>query len=348
MRRNNWTKYANVLLAAICVLLVALAANAHTLAQQEWMLQVEGIPISRQLYSYFVAQALAEVERDNNGVPLNMDELRTRAATKAIAFVALNSEMHNQEITLEPYMRAEVARRTALLWRTFGNYYARLGISKEIVALVQESLAAQDRLFRALYDTGGLREVPEESLESFFYGNFTAIDGLRLPLRVIEEDGSERAMTQTERNILADTMRAMAVEANREGGPPLLILAQEELFAASMNYALPVAMVLRRDLDLTSTEFDRVMVLSTETVSVLELDHEIIVAQGIDMRQNKEEFYLLHRAYCLRTMMLPAFEADLQLLFAQFTADENVAAIESLLGSWDFSWGFRPQAAVEN
>ncbi|MCL2531415.1 MAG: hypothetical protein FWE40_04590 [Oscillospiraceae bacterium] len=341
MRRNNWTKYAQVLLAAVCIVLVALVANAHTLAQQDWMLQVEGIPISRQLYSYFIAQALAEVERDDNGVPLDMEELRAHAAAQAITFVALNSELRNQGVTLEPYMRAEVAQRTALLWRTFGHYYTRLGIDKEIVALVQDSIAAQDRLFRALYDTGGLREVPEESLESFFYGNFAAIDGLRLPLRVIEEDGSERAMTQTERGILVDTMRAMAVEANREGGPPLLILAQEELFATAMNYAMPFAMVLRRDLDLTSADFDRVMVLSTESVTVLELEHEVIVAHGVDMREHKEEFYYMHRAYCLRTMMLPAFEADLQLLFAQFTADENVAAIESLLNNWDFSFGFR-------
>jgi hypothetical protein len=133
----------------------------------------------------------------------------------------------------------------------------------------------------------------------------------------------------------------MAVEANREGGPPLLILAQEELFATAMNYAMPFAMVLRRDLDLTSADFDRVMVLSTESVTVLELEHEVIVAHGVDMREHKEEFYYMHRAYCLRTMMLPAFEADLQLLFAQFTADENVAAIESLLNNWDFSFGFR-------
>ncbi|MCL2445731.1 MAG: hypothetical protein FWD06_03060 [Oscillospiraceae bacterium] len=341
MRRNNWTKYAQVLLAAISILLVALAANAHTLAQQEWMLQIEGIPISRQLYSYFVAQALAEVERDANGVPLDMEELRTRAAAQAIAFVALNSEMHNQGISLEPYMRAMIAQRTALLWRTFGNYYTRLGIDKETVAQVQNSIAAQDRLFRALYDTNGLREVPEESLESFFYGNFAAIDGLRLPLRVIEDDGSERAMTQTERGILVDTMRAMAVEANREGGPPLFILAQEELFATTMGYAMPIGMVLRRDLDLTSADFDRVMVLNTEQVTVLELDNEVIVAHGVDMRASKEEFYYMYRAYCLRTMMLPAFEADLQLLFAQFTADENVAAIESLLNGWNFSFGFR-------
>jgi len=345
MRRNNWTKYAQVLLAAVCILLIALAANAHTLAQQEWMLQVQGIPISRQLYSYFVAQALAEVERDDNGVPRDMNELRARAAARAIALVALNSEMYNQGIHLEPYMRAEVAQRTTFLWRAFGAYYTRLGIDKEIVALVQDSVAAQDRLFRALYDTGGLREVPEESLESFFYGNFAAIDGLRIPLRVIEDDGSERAMTQTERSIVIDTMLAMAVEANREGGPPLFMLAQEELFASTMNYAMPFEMVLRREQDLTSADFDRVMVLATDRVTVLALDDEVIVARGVDMRESKESFYYVHRAYCLRTMMLPAFEADLQLLFSQFTADENVAAIESLLNNWDFGWGWRGNVA---
>ena len=343
MRRNNWTKYANVLLAVICIALVALMANAQTMAN-DFLLVVEGIPISRQMYSYFVAQALAEVDRDDNGVPLNMTELRELAMAQAIAFVALNSELHNQGATLEPALRADVAQRTAFLWRVFGDYYTRLGIDKETVALVQESVAAQDRLFRALYDTDGLREVPEESLQSFFYGNFAAFDGLRLPFRVIEEDGSERAMTQTERGILVDTMRAMAVEANREDGPPLFMLAQEELFAATLNHAMPSAMMLRRELDLSGEEFERVRTLDPQRVTVLELEHEVIVARGIDMRESKEEFYYVHRAYCLRTMMLPAFEADLQLLFAQFRADENVAAVESLLNGWNFGWGFRPQA----
>jgi len=346
MRRNNWTKQVTVLLAAVCILLVALMANVLTMTN-DWMLQVEGVPISRQLYSYFVAQALAEVERHDDGRPVSMTELREHAMAQAIAFVALNSELHNQGVVLEPYMRAEVAERTTFLWRVFGTYYTRLGIDKETVALVQESIAAQDRLFRALYDTGGLREVPEESLQSFFYGNFAAMDGMRLAFRVIEEDGSERAMSQTERGILTDTMRAMVVEANREDGPPLFMLAQEELFAAAMNYAMPSAMVLRRGLELNDEEFERVRALSPDSVTVLELEHEVIVARGIDMRQTPEEFYYVHRAYCLRTMMLPAFEADLMLLFSRFQADENVAAVEALLNGWDFSWGWRGNVGVE-
>ena len=53
--RTNWTKKATILLAAICVALVGLSAFTPPGAQ-DWLLQVDGVPLSRAVYSYFLSR----------------------------------------------------------------------------------------------------------------------------------------------------------------------------------------------------------------------------------------------------------------------------------------------------
>ena len=355
----SWAQRVTVLLAAICVTLVAVTAHS-TAGRQDWLLQVEGVPISREMYSFFLAQALVDAERDDNGVPLDMRALRDDVMARAAAFVAVNSELHNMGITVNAITTEQGVRRATALWRVYGNYYTAMGVSLEALAMAEINLAARDQLFRALYDTGGMRAVEEESIESYFYGNFVAFDGMRLFFTVMEEDGTERRMSQTERGVLLDTMRAMLVEINREDAPSIYDIVQEEQFADALNDATPAVFMIQRDVDLPAAEFEQVRALSPDRFAVLELEDGLIVARGVNMRvrreytydeesgeesyeyvSRKEEFFYFYRAYSLRSMMNNAFEADLVELFAAFRADENVAAVESLLEDWDFGWGFR-------
>jgi len=385
----NWAQKMTMLLAAVCATLVIVVSHAATDTPQ-WLLQVDGVPISRELYSFFLTQALVDTPRDANGVPVNMLALREDVMARAEAFVAVESELANMGVSLDPVATARAVERTTALWRVFGNYFTAMGISKEVVGIGEMNLAAQDQLFRALYDTGGTRAVDEEMIESYFYGNFVAFDGMRLFFTVMEEDGTERNMTQTERGILIDTMRAMLAELNREDGPSIYDIAQDEQFAPALNDALPAISMIRRGVDLPVDQFDQVRNLSPDRFSMLEFENELIVARGVNMRvrreyvfeeentedendenetdeanenenendneastpsapspgeyiyvSRKEEFFYFYRAYSLRTMMSSRFDEDLEELFAAFRADENVAAVEALLGSWDFGWGWR-------
>ena len=341
MNRFNWTKKVTVLLAAICVTLVGIGAYTNTLAQ-DWLLQVEGVPISRELYSFFVTEALIEAERDAYGVPTDMQALREDVNARAAAFVAVNSELYRMRITLDQLTKARVAERTSYLWRVFGNYYEAMGICKETVGIAQRGLAARDQLFRALYDTGGVREVEEERIQSFFYGNYVAFMGVRLFFTVTEEDGSERGMTGTERNDLLASMRQLATAANQEEGEDFFTLAQQDNFATAMSYATPMVSVVQRIVDLPADDFEAVRGLDPEQVSVLEFEDGLIIARGVNMRESPEEYFDVFRASCLRALMSDEFEQTLEEeLFVQFQADENTAAVDALLNGWDWSWGWR-------
>ena len=331
MRRNNWTKQVTIILAAICVALAGISAYSVALAQ-DWLLQVEGVTISQELYSYFLSRALIEAERDEDGMPLDMEALREDVRERAARFVAINSELHNRGVALTPLHKARVAERTSFLWRVYGNYYMARGISKEVLALGQTGLAAWDQLFLALYDTGGAREVPEEDIEEFFYDNFVAFEGIWLFFTVTEADGTEREMTITERDNLLEAVRALAAQVNADDGPSFFEAAQDDDFAGMINYAVPSFYVIERD-----AHFEQIRGLNTEQVSVLTFDESLIIGRGIDMRESPEEYFYVYRTESLRALMGEEFERLLEEeLFAHFRADENVAAVEALLGRWEF------------
>ena len=340
MKRISLAKQATVLLAAVCVTLVGVRAYSAMLAQ-DWLLQVEGVAISRELYSFFLSEALIEAERDENGVPTDMQALREDIKARAAALVAINSELYNRRVVLDQLAKARVAQRTSALWRVVGNYYTAIGVSKETVGLAQAGLAGRDQLFRALYDTGGSRETPEERIQAFFYDNYAAFQGMQLFFTATEEDGTERMMTNTERLALLEAARELAAEVNREEGPDFFEASQQERFAAAMSYATPAMHMVMRIVDMPAERFEEVAGLSADRVSVLEFDDGLIIARGIDMRESPEEFYDVHRAACLRALESEAFEEALAELFAAFSAEENTAAVDALLDGWDFGFGWR-------
>jgi len=340
MKRSNLAKQATILLAAVCVTLVGIRAYSASLAQ-DWLLQVEGVAISRELYSFFLSEALVEAERDESGVPIDMEALREETKARAAALVAINSELYNRRVTLDQLMKARVAERTSALWRVYGNYYTAIGVSKETIALVQGGLAGRDQLFRALYDTGGSRETSEERIQAFFYGNYAAFQGMQLFFTAAEPDGTERMMTNTERLALLEAARDLASEVNREEGPDFFEASQQDRFAEAMSYATPAMHMVMRVVDMPADRFEQVAGLSPERVSVLEFDDGLIIARGVDMRESPEEFYLVHRAECLRILESEAFEQALEELFAAFRADENVTAVDALLDGWDWTLGWR-------
>lgn len=335
MKRTNWSKQVTVLLAVICVGLVALS-GFYSAQGQDWLLQVEGVNVGRDIYAYFLSEALIDAPKDENGVPKDLQALREDAAARCTAYVAVNSELHNMRKSLDQQLKARVADRTGYLWRVFHSYYSSIGVTKETIYAVQYAAAAKERLFQALYDVGGTRETPEESIQSYFYGNFVAYDGLRVFFTVTEEDGSERGMTQTEQTKLKTTMENLVAAANEKDARSFLELAQDEPYAAALSYALPSVNVVRKDVDLDAADFEKIRGLDPAKLSLIEMPDYLLVARGANMRLDEEEFYFRYRDDCLKALKAEDFEAALEELYAAFRTDENVQAVEEML--LDFRW----------
>lgn len=333
MNRLNWCKRATILLSAVCVALVALSSFAAK-AEDNWLVRVEGLPISREMYCYFYSQALAGTEKDKQGQPKDPDAVREDAKRRCAAYVAVNSELHNRRKFLNQAMKVQAAERTAYLWRVFHAYYTSVGVSKQTLNAALAGEAAKNQLFLALYDAGGTFETPEDSIKSYFYGNFVAYEGLRVLYTKTEADGTERPMTAPERAFLLVKMKAFVAQLNSPGAPDFYELAEDNAFAADLSYAMPDVAVIQKGVDMPDEAFEKVRGLDPQKVALLELPGYVLVARGFNMRTDEESYYQGYRDACLRALKGGAFEANLQELYKAYRAEENVAAVDEVIRNW--------------
>jgi len=336
MKRTNWTKKLTVLLAAVCVALVALSSFTPAGAQ-EWLLQVEGVPVSRAAYSYFLTEALRDARHSGqlkaNGRPADMAALRRDVAARCVEYIAVNSELRAMEVPVDQMLKAQAADRTAFYWQMFGRYYRATGVDKQTLNAVLMGQAARDQLFRALYDAGGTRPTSEEALQAYFYGNFVAYEGVRVFRTALQEDGSERDMTPGEAAALKATLTDFVQAANEAGD--FYGVAQEERFANALSYGMPATTVMDKNAGEASAEdFEKVRALPRDRISLLDLEGFLLVATGVDMREGEDEYYLGYRAHCLWALQGGAYAEALKELCAQFHADENVAAVDKFYKEW--------------
>ncbi|MDR3313974.1 MAG: hypothetical protein LBS96_05905 [Oscillospiraceae bacterium] len=333
--KNNWSKKATLLLAAICVAL-SVINSAVVKPKAAWLLQVDGVPIYRELYTYYLSEALrnpaySDAAKDEK----QRKALREDVARRCMAFIAVNSELHNMWQVLEQQYKAQVAERAGFLWRTFGDYYSAIGVGKETITQVATYKANQKQLFFSIYDAGS-RKVPEQQIKDYFYRTHAAYEGLRVfrtALDATEDGGGERPMTAAESEALRKKLVALAEEINK--GKDFFTACEEH--AADLSYAAPSTAELRRgDADFTEAEFEKVRQLDPSKVTVLEFPGFFLLARGVNMGEgdNPREYYDPQRGECLWEMKQAEYAVLLEELTASYRADENEAAVEDLLDAW--------------
>jgi hypothetical protein len=334
MKRIGWGKGVTLLWAAVCVSLTALSATAgspgHTV-----MAQVEGIPIYSDVYCYLLSEALRDAPKDEKGKPEDMSSLREDVLRRCVSLVAVHSELHNRERSIDTQSKATIAERAAFAWRSFRAYYGSIGVNKQTINSILAARAAREQLFLVLYDTGGAREVPEDEIEGFFYDNYAAYNGVRVFLVHGNDDGSERLLTNNEIKGLRSALQKLVDEIN--GGKDFLDAAMSGEYAQNLRYAVPMGTTVQKGSpSVTEEEFAKVRALKPGKASLLEFSSSFLVAVGIDMKKKPDEYYRSSRTSCLWALKGEDYEETLRELCASFRADENTAAVNRLLARWEW------------
>ena len=262
-----------------------------------------------------------------------MDALRRDVGARCVEYIAVNSELRAMEIPVDQMLKSEVAERTAFYWRVFGRYYGSIGVSKQTLTAVLTGRAARDQLFRALYDTGGARAVPETSIEAYFYGNYLAYEGIRVFRTVMGEDGTPDDMDIPAAAELRQDLAGFVEAANN--AEDFYGVAQEDAYVGALSYGTPsVTMMRKGGAEISDADFEQLRKLGPEKIALLNLPGYFLVARGVNMRESPEEFYLGSRADCLWKLKGAEYEKTLRELCAKFRADENTAQMDKFYREW--------------
>jgi len=342
MKRKNWIKQITIGLAVtgvgLAVLVGVLTARAE---KNSFLLKVGKTQISREIYSYFVSEAISDgsVPLNKRGEPKDMKQLREEVKRRCIEFVAVQSELSSHKRSISQQLKLEAAERSAFEWRAFGAYYTSTGVDKPTVTGIWLGRSAHEQLFRSLYDdAASSRNVPEEAVQSYFYGNYAAVEALKIYPTVAQDDGTERPMYIDERTTLRAQLDSLVQASNQEGAVFALVAADEN-YAVPLNYATPAEMLLQKtDKDLPVEAFDLLKEWKPDTVSLLLVDNSYyLVGRGINMRETPEVYYAVHRNECLKSLRGVEYESLLKELFNRSKASENTKEVERLLKNWPWT-----------
>ncbi|MDR2647325.1 MAG: hypothetical protein LBB67_04275 [Oscillospiraceae bacterium] len=295
-------------------------------------LQVEGVPISKDLYRYFLTEALrTNTVKNTQGRPKNEKALRAAINARAVRYVAVSSELFNMGKYLQQRYKQEVAERSAYLWRIFGGYYTKIGVSKQTLTAALTAERAETQLFLQLFDTGGAREVPEAQISAYFYGNTVAYNGIRVFFSKTLDDGSEEPLSASEKEDLRKVLNEIAGKVN--DGADFFTTAQE--YGEELRYASPFnAVVKKGSADYSDKAFEQIRALDPQKVSVLEFDGFFLLASGLNMRTAESEYYLVYRESCLHELKDAEFETIMDKLCQSYHPAENVKAAEAIWDGW--------------
>ena len=131
-------------------------------------LTVNGTPVSADIFCYYLDAAMADAT-------LTTKEAQIEYATQqCIRYVALNSAFASRGFQLTQAEKNEVGERANALWEIFGAHYRAVGVSKQAFIRIRTGLAYTERLRTALFDTGGVRPVSDDTLKAYFSSNYVA------------------------------------------------------------------------------------------------------------------------------------------------------------------------------
>lgn len=224
--------------------------------------------VGKDIYMYF----LDEVLRDENA-ELPEEDAFADAKEKAAYYVKINTEFKKRSLSLSSADKAEIASEVNSMWNIYGNYYTKLGVTKETLTKVKESEAFEQALINAIYGTGGDSAVSEESRKDFYSKNyvfFKAISAYIASMSAEEADSLKTRFSDMKSSITAentiDAVNLAYVEAN--GGS-----AEAEmpiLSTSSSSDAYP------------KNFFSDVASMENSSVSVLTYDDYIFIVQKLD------------------------------------------------------------------
>jgi hypothetical protein len=335
MQKRNWAKKSTILISAVAVVLVLLAGLTEQ--SNPYCLQVDWLPIQKEMYSYYVAQALSDSalrpKAGQKPTAAQQKEIRTQTEIYITQMVAVSSELHNMGVSIDQVYKKQVAQYTGQAWRVYGGYYKKIGVSKEMVALAQTGRVAKEQLFTALYAENGRRAVPEAEVKAYFYGNYAACNGVRVFLRERAQDMDD-ATWKKEKDALKIRLQTFADEVNREG---------KNFFSAAMENVqllgnVPENIVYSKDNAFVTAEMiEQLRGLDSQKITLLEFPDFFLLAQGFNMRENEGEYYRNYKSEVLHKLKDAEYAALLEDMTATYQTGENPAAIKTLFADWRFT-----------
>ncbi|MCL2023776.1 MAG: hypothetical protein FWG82_05330 [Oscillospiraceae bacterium] len=280
---------ATAVLAAVALIFSLYMAGREPLLAGDF-------PIDSQLYRYFLDSVRAAPK--NFGLVDGSPESAIREETnKLVAEFAVVEKMFDESgLSLANSAKLDLSENLNNRWLVFGNYYQKIGVSKQTLYRTFANSAKRDALFASVYGAEGTKAISEADLLKAFNDNFVTFrafsDTFRTP------DGSGNISDQEKKNLQT---RFNNMLSQTQSGKDL-----DTIFSSYIDFEnqhLPMQILEKNEQAGFGTDFfAKVQKIPHGDVAVIESGSDIHLLQREGEITTDSEYFLQYRLITLKIL----------------------------------------------
>lgn len=201
-------KILSIMLAACC-LISTLVFSGCSLADKGTAMEINGVEISDDVFTYFLDKAVVDL-----GVDAPLKSLKEKATAYAQTYFKTNSLAHSRGVTLSTAEKASVSEKVNAYWGIYGEYYTKIGVTKETLTKVFSADAFREALLVHFYGTGGEEEIPLTRLYAQFKTNYIVFQAITGYFTQTNINGQTVKINETEKEALILKFQNMSAMVN--------------------------------------------------------------------------------------------------------------------------------------
>lgn len=202
------TKVKKSLAAVFCA--ATLVSTAACSSDTSWSIKNGSETLSIGTYIYYMSAAFDEAKektdaKGNDILSATIEKktgdqwIRDRAKELCVEQLTIDKLVEDNKVKITDEDLSSYNSYITQMWPYIKGTYEPMGISQDsFKKAVGEKAVKQDKLFEALYNTGGKLAVDDKEVEDYFLKNYTSYTLISKSLSSIGEDGTSKAMTDEE------------------------------------------------------------------------------------------------------------------------------------------------------
>ncbi len=311
-------------ITSVLLVILIFALSACTSAETEsYPITVNGTPIDSEIFSYFL-----DTVWDSPEALGTRDGRITEATYMCIRYVAVNSTFVSSGLTLTDADKVQISDNANVLWNMFGEYYGKIGVSKQTYIKIKTYEAYIEKLRTAFFDKGGTDEISDAVLRGALQENYVAFKFVRTPLKNIDVYGNVSPLTDEEINKLNSVYNKAASSVASSYG---IDKAYEEILKefplSERTYETEV--IDRNDHQFPAIFFDTVKAQGEGTVRIFQYGEDVYLVYKINILTEPLIFGDL-RTECLKIVSEEPLQSKINIMCNAYQSVRDTALVSRI------------------
>lgn len=263
-------KIISVLLALACILSVLVLSSCGD-AERNVGLKLNGVAISNDVMTYFLDKAHAELEDGEQ-----YEATKAKTVALASTYFKINSYAHEKEIVLNTAQKASVSEKVNAYWGIYGDYYTKIGVTKQTLTKVFTADAYKDELILDIYGEGGEKEVQLARLYAQFRTQYIVFQAINGYFTKVDNSGNSVRLSDNEIEAIVLKYQNMATLIN--AGERTMDEAADFLEESGYESSVQTVILSRDDnISYPAGFFDRVSAIEPRIATVIGTSENIFL-----------------------------------------------------------------------